>query len=81
MVDYDIRDRAAEIDTSQVGVHIFNGEYDYSGTVEAGLAAHHAIAGSTHTEMPGMGHFPMQENPTEFAGYLLPVLDKIRANT
>ncbi len=80
LVDYDIRDRAHEIDTGQVGVHILNGEYDYTGTVAGGLEAHRAIAGSTHTEMKGIGHFPMQENPVEFASYLLPVLDKIRAN-
>jgi hypothetical protein len=27
--------------------------------------------------MTGLGHFPMSENPTEFAKYLLPVLEKI----
>jgi pimeloyl-ACP methyl ester carboxylesterase len=79
MVDYDLRERAREIDTSRVGVHILNGEYDWTGTVEAGLEAHRAIAGSTHTEMAGIGHFPMQENPVLFAKYLEPVLAQIRA--
>jgi len=27
--------------------------------------------------MTNVGHFPMQENPTEFIKYLLPVLDLI----
>lgn len=74
MVDYDLTDRASEIDTSRVGVHIFSGEYDYSGTIERGRAAHEAIAGSSFTEMAGMGHFPMSENPDAFVRYLLPAL-------
>ncbi len=78
MVDYDLRERAGDIDTEQVAIHILNGEYDYSGTVSRGRAAHEAIAGSTHTEMVGVGHFPMQENPVAFARYLHPVLDRIR---
>lgn len=77
LVDYDLRDRAHLIDTDRVGVHILNGDYDWSGHVQGGLEAHRAIAGSTHTVMHGVGHFPMQENPSEFAGYLLPILDEI----
>jgi len=79
LVDHDITDRAHEIDTSQVAVHILNGEYDWSGHAKAGLQAHQTIAGSTHTVMAGIGHFPMQENPVRFSEYLLPVLDEIRA--
>jgi len=78
MVDYDLRARASDIDTSKVGVHILNGEYDFSGSVAHGQAAHEAIAGSTHTVMTDMGHFPMQENPLAFAEYLAPILDQIR---
>ena len=65
------------IDTDRVGVHIFSGEYDYSGTVERGREAHEAIPGSTFTEMPGMGHFPMSEHPQAFMEYLQPVLDQV----
>lgn len=79
LVDYDIRDRASEIDTSRVGVHILNGEYDWSGMPALGRAAHEAIKGSTWALMEGIGHFPMQENPERFAGYLRPVLDRILA--
>lgn len=78
MVEFDLRERAAEIDTSRVGVHILNGEYDFSGSVKHGTAAHQAIAGSTHTVMNDMGHFPMQENPVAFGEYLAPILDQIR---
>jgi pimeloyl-ACP methyl ester carboxylesterase len=77
-VDFDLRERAGEIDTGRVAVHILNGEYDYSGTVEMGVEAHRAIPGSTHTEMRGVGHFPMQENPVEFVRHLLPMLEAIR---
>ena len=78
MVDFDLRDRASEIDTQRCAVHILNGEYDYSGTAEMGADAHRAIAGSTHTVMSGVGHFPMQENPEAFLAYLAPVLEQIR---
>jgi hypothetical protein len=30
--------------------------------------------------MPGVGHFPMSENPDAFIAHLLPVLDKVRAH-
>ena len=79
MVDYDLRERASEIDTSQVGVHILSGEYDYSASPAMGRAAHEAIAGSTFGEMKGVGHFPMSENPDAFLAHLLPVLDSIVA--
>ena len=75
--DYDLRDQAAEIDTTRVGVHILSGEYDYSGTAELGREAHEAIPGSTWVEMKGVGHFPMSENPAAFREYLLPILDQI----
>jgi pimeloyl-ACP methyl ester carboxylesterase len=81
LVDYDIRERAHEIDTSQCAVHILNGEYDYSGTIAKGIAAHEAIAGSTHTAMDNIGHFPMTENPELFMTYLSPILDSIAAAT
>jgi len=77
MVEFDITERAAEIDPEQVAVHILSGEYDFSGTVAHGVAAHEAIAGSTHAVMADMGHFPMTENPLAFAEYLQPVLDQI----
>ena len=78
MAEYDLRDEAHKIDTRKVGVHILSGEYDFSGTAEAGQAAHVAIPGSTHGVMNGVGHFPMSENPQKFLEYLLPVLQKIR---
>ena len=75
--EYDLRETAGSIDTNAVGVHILSGEYDYSSTLEMGRAAHAAIEGSTFTEMIGVGHFPMSENPEAFVGYLRPILDLI----
>ena len=73
----DLRGEAAKIDTAQCAVHLLTGEYDYSATVAHGQAAHDAIAGSTFAAMPGVGHFPMSENPEAFIRFLLPVLDRI----
>lgn len=78
IVEYDLRAEAASIDTRTVAVHILSGEYDASGTMELGQAAHAAIPGSTWTGMQGVGHFPMSENPERFIEYLLPVLEQIR---
>jgi pimeloyl-ACP methyl ester carboxylesterase len=77
LAEFDVRAVAGEIDTRRVGVHILSGEYDYSGRVDLGRAAHQAIAGSTFTAMAGMGHFPMSEHPRAFIEHLLPVLDRI----
>lgn len=77
LVDFDLTERAGEIDTERVQVHILNGDYDWSGHVRGGQEAHRAIAGSTHTVMHGIGHFPMQENPVAFVEHLMPVLDRI----
>jgi len=78
VVDYDLREEAARIDTGATPVHILTGEYDGSGTLELGEAAHRAIPGSTWTPMPGVGHFPMSENPDAFIEHLLPVLEQVR---
>ena len=37
------------------------------------------IPGAVYQTMRGLGHFPMSEDPERFRGYLLPVLDVIRA--
>ncbi|MGS0897529.1 alpha/beta fold hydrolase [Burkholderia stagnalis] len=78
MADYDLRNEASKIDTNKIAVHILNGEYDWSGSVEKGKEAHEAIAGSTWGEMKKLGHFPMSENPEKFMEYVLPVLTNIR---
>ncbi|MCA0249961.1 MAG: alpha/beta hydrolase [Proteobacteria bacterium] len=76
--DYDLRQEASKIDTKRTAVHILSGEYDASGTMERGRAAHEAIAGSTWAGMDDVGHFPMSENPEAFFTYLLPILKQVR---
>lgn len=75
--DYDLTAEAGAIDAARTPVHILTGEYDGSGTMELGQAAHAAIPGSTWTAMPGVGHFPMSENPDAFIAHLLPVLASV----
>ncbi len=76
--EFDLSLDAMDIETSKTGVHILNGEYDFSGSIEGGEVAHSMIEGSTHTVMDDLGHFPMCEDPMKFKEYLLPILNKIR---
>jgi pimeloyl-ACP methyl ester carboxylesterase len=75
-VDHDLRDEAHLIDTSVCPVHLLTGEYDFV-TIPASEEAHRRIAGSTYAAMPGLGHFPMSEDPDRFIEVLLPILDSI----
>ena len=71
-------DRSAEIDTNRCPVYLLSGEYDSSCTPERTRAPAARIKGSKPTVMPGIGHFPMSENPALFRQHILPVLDEIR---
>ena len=71
-------DRSPRIDTTRCPVYLLSGEYDSSCTPERTAATASRIKGSRATVMPGIGHFPMSENPALFRKYLLPVLDEIR---
>lgn len=76
--EHDLTIEAAKIDTARCPVHLLTGEYDYSAPPAMGQAAHEAIPGSSFTMMPGLGHFPMAEDPARFIEFLLPVLETIR---
>ena len=80
-VDHDLRERASEIDTSATKVYIMSGEYDWSSTTDASRQLAAAIPGAKFIAMPGLGHFPMAEDPLRFREYLLPVLNEIAAAT
>ena len=75
--EFDLTRDASRIDTEKIAVHILSGEYDWSSPVESGRNAHKMISGSTWSEMKGVGHFPMSENPKLFFSYLMPILDSI----
>lgn len=76
-IDHDLRGRGHEIDTSRVTVDILNGEYDWSGTPAAGRAMAAEIPGARHAVLPGLGHFPMCEDPERFLELIRPVLFRI----
>jgi pimeloyl-ACP methyl ester carboxylesterase len=78
-VDHDLTGLAANIDTTKTGLYVLTGEYDWSSTPAMGQALAAAVPGATFRAMPGLGHFPMCENPARFREYILPVLDEIRA--
>ncbi len=76
--DSRFRDHAARIDTDRCAVWLLTGEYDYSCRAENSAATAARIPGAVATMMPGLGHFPMIENPARFRTHLLPVLDEIQ---
>jgi len=78
-LDGDFHQRSSQIDTSRCPVYLLSGEYDCSCTPERMLATAARIKGAQATVMPGIGHFPMSENPELFRQYLMPVLDEILA--
>ncbi|MBI1964501.1 MAG: alpha/beta hydrolase [Candidatus Rokubacteria bacterium] len=77
--DGDFRDRVSQIDTSRCPLYLLTGEYDFSCTPDDTRRTAEKIAGARFTVMPEIGHFPMSENPAQFRGFLLPVLEEIRA--
>jgi len=77
-VDGHFDDRSGRIDTAKCPVYLLSGEYDSSCTPERTEATAARIKGSEATVMPGIGHFPMSENPALFREFALPVLDRIR---
>jgi pimeloyl-ACP methyl ester carboxylesterase len=79
-VDGDIRGKIDEIDGKASNLYLLTGEYDYSCTTEGTLDIAKRT-GAQATIMKGLGHFPMSEDPPKFIGYLLPVLEKIRAQS
>lgn len=78
-VDWDLRGREGEIDTSECPVYLLTGEYDYACTPAETAATAVAIPGAKSKTMEGIGHFPMAENYSHFRGYLLPILDELLA--
>ena len=76
-VDGDFSERVHDIDTSITPLYLLTGEYDYSCSAQDTLDTAVRIAGVDVRIMPGLGHFPMSENPQAFIEELLPVLAEI----
>lgn len=66
------------IDAGVCPLYLLSGEYDYSAPPEAAAEVARQVAGAKFSLMPGLGHFPMSEDPERFLGYLRPILDEIR---
>ncbi len=76
-VDGDLRNQKLNIDTSKCPVFLLSGEYDFSAPAAGAAEIAQRIPGSQFTEMKGLGHFPMSENPPLFKRYLMPVLAQL----
>ncbi len=76
-VDWNLRGREGEIDTTQCPVYLLTGEYDYACTAEETAATASAIPGARSEKMTDIGHFPMAENYGKFREYLLPILREL----
>lgn len=76
-VDWDLRGREGEIDTSQCPVYLLTGEYDHACSAGETEETAGAIHGARFTRMRGIGHFPMAENYGRFKEYLLPILGEL----
>jgi len=61
-----------------VPLFLLTGEYDFSCTPEDTMRTATRIPGAEVVVMKELGHFPMSENPAQFRGYILPVLERIR---
>jgi len=76
-IEGDFRERVKEIDTRVTPLFLLTGEYDYSCSPQDTLDTAAQISGADVRIMPGLGHFPMSENPQAFIAELLPVLQQI----
>lgn len=79
--DWDGRDKVTQIDTSRCAVVLLTGEYDYSCTPQMSERTAQRIRGAHFWPMPGLGHFPMAENPAEFLPHLRKALDVVERST
>jgi pimeloyl-ACP methyl ester carboxylesterase len=76
-VDADLRGKLGNINTAETPLYLLTGEYDFSCSPEDTRRTAASIPGARVSEMKEVGHFPMSENPEQFRGYILPVLDEI----
>jgi pimeloyl-ACP methyl ester carboxylesterase len=76
---WDARETIAEIRTDACPVVMLTGEYDYSCTPAMSQATASRIPGAVFRTMPGLGHFPMAENPPLFRRYFSQALDEVEA--
>ena len=76
-VDHDLQETAQQIDTSQVGVYLLTGEYDWASTPERSEELAAPNKGAKYLTMQGLGHFPMSEDPERCLEFVEPILNDI----
>jgi pimeloyl-ACP methyl ester carboxylesterase len=79
-VDHDLTQTADQIDTVKVAVYLLTGEYDWASPPPMAAELARRIQGAKYRMMPGLGHFPMSEDPERCTTYVLPILNEIRTN-
>jgi pimeloyl-ACP methyl ester carboxylesterase len=77
-VDHDFRQLNDKI-SGKVPIYFMTGVYDFACTPEMTRQTAEKVKGAECIIMEEIGHFPMSENPVTFKKYLMPVLDKIKA--
>ncbi|MBA3478573.1 MAG: alpha/beta hydrolase, partial [Lautropia sp.] len=70
--EFDAACYLGRIDTSRTPLWLLTGEYDYSATPADSRRIADAIPGAHFQSMPGLGHFPMVENPDLLMTWLQP---------
>ena len=80
-VEHDQTGKTDKINTSRCAVYLLTGDYNPTSSVEDTQMLAEQIKGAKFTEMKGMSHLGMAENPPLFKKYLMPILDEIAKKT
>jgi pimeloyl-ACP methyl ester carboxylesterase len=75
--EHDLTGKTHLIDTSRCAVYLLTGDYDPTSSIEDTIELAKEIKGAQFTEMQGLSHCGMPENPPLFKKYLMPILDEI----
>ena len=80
--DGDLRNGLLDpLDPDRCPLYLLTGEYDLSATPAMTAELAKAIKARHFEVIPGVGHFPMSEDPQTFRRHLLPVLARIEHET
>ncbi len=76
--EFDAAAHVGAIDTGRTPLWLMTGDYDYSASPADSKRVADAIPGARFTEMCGLGHFPMTENPARLLAYFRPAAIDLR---
>ncbi|WP_151446287.1 alpha/beta fold hydrolase [Lacisediminimonas profundi] len=77
--DFDARQHTAAIDTARTPLWLLTGDYDYSATPDDTRKVAAEVPGAQFRLLPGLGHFPMVEDPLRLHGLLAEPLREMAA--